>query len=102
MESGNSYVIRGWLTTDPLEKAFWKLLQGSSGAYFITAEPVIEKVRIDCAKLALRKNLDIDSCQHCDRELKQGKCKIIDNLFDLDKNLSKETISSLVYIAGYV
>ena len=78
------------------------MLQGSSGAYFITAEPVIEKVRIGCAKLALRKNLDIDSCQHCDRELKQGKCKIIDNLFDLDKNLSKETISSLVYIAGYV
>ena len=78
------------------------MLQGSSGAYFITAEPVIEKIRIDRAKLALIKNLDIGSYQNLDSELKQGESKIVDNLLDLDKKLSKETISSLVYIAGYV
>lgn len=37
LNAGNSYVIFGWFTTDPLEKYFGKLQQGSGGAYFITA-----------------------------------------------------------------
>ena len=37
-----------------------------------------------------------------DRELREDECEIVDNLIDLEKNLSKEKISSLLYIAGYV
>ena len=85
LECSNSYVLLGWFTTDPREKAFWKLLQGSSGSYFITQQSVMEKVRTVHAKFALKKNLDIDEkdglfCQHCNRELKEYECEIVDNL----------------------
>ena len=44
LECGNSYVILGWFTTDPLRKAFGELRQGSGRAYFITAASVIENI----------------------------------------------------------
>ena len=44
LKCGNAYVILGWFTTDPLEKSFSKLRQGSGGTYFITVQSVIEKV----------------------------------------------------------
>ena len=37
-----------------------------------------------------------------DRELREDECEIVDNLIDLEKNLSKEKISSLVYITRYL
>ena len=37
LSGGNEYVILGWFSTDPLEKAFGKLREGSGGTYFITA-----------------------------------------------------------------
>lgn len=45
----------------------------------------MEKVRTDHAKFALKKNLDIDEkdglfYQHCNRELKEDECEIVDNL----------------------
>ena len=49
--AGNDYVIFGWFTTDFLEKYFSKLRQGSGGTYFITAQSVIEKMRIHHGKL---------------------------------------------------
>ena len=108
VEYGNLYVILRRFTGYSLKKAFGKLQQGSGGAYFITTQSEIEKIRIDHAKLALRKNLDINgkdghSCQHCDWELKEDECEAVDNLLDLEKrnNILKET-GSLVYIAGYV
>ena len=107
MECGKSYVIIGLFTTDPLEKAVGKLWQGSGGAYFITAQSVIEKVRKGHANLTLKRNLhnngkDGHSCQHCDHESKEDECEIVDKFIDLEKRLSKETISSLVYIVWYV
>ena len=42
------------------------------------------------------------SALHCDHELKEDGCELVDYLIDLEKNLSKETISSLLSIAGYV
>ena len=38
------YVFLGWFSTDPLEKAFSKLQQGSGGTYFANAKSVIEKI----------------------------------------------------------
>ena len=106
LKCGNAYVILGWFTTDPLEKSFSKLHQGSGGTYFNTAQSVIEKVRIDHAKLDLRLNGEIEGVDEhtycCNRELNEEECQIIDNLSDLESNLSKETLSSLVYVAGYV
>ena len=107
LKCGNDYVILGWFTTNPLEKSFSKLRQGSGGSYFITTQSLIEKVRIDHAKLALRLNVEVEgvdghTCQYCYRELNVEECEIIDNLADLESNLSKETLFSLVYIAGYV
>ena len=46
LSKGNEYVMLGSFSTDPLEKAFGKLRQGSGGTYFITAQAVIEKVNI--------------------------------------------------------
>ena len=46
--------------------------------------------------------MDGHTCQYCNGELNEEECEIIDNLSDLESNLSKETLSSLVYIAGYV
>ena len=55
------YVILGKFTTDPLEKMFGKLRQGSGGTYFINVQQVIEKVKIQRAKLNLYIGIDIDS-----------------------------------------
>ena len=46
--------------------------------------------------------MDGHTCQYCNRELNEEECEIIDNLSDIESNLSKETLSSLVYIVGYV
>ena len=109
LQSGNDYVIFGWFTTDPLEKYFSKLRQGSGGAYFITAQSVIEKVRIHRAKLATRLNIVFDdeadsshSCEICHRELTTEECDVIDNLEELEQSLSDDVIMGIVYIAGYV
>ena len=52
LASGNDYVILGWFSTDFLERAFGKLRQGSGGTYFLSAQSVIEKIRIQRAKLS--------------------------------------------------
>ena len=52
LSCGNEYVILGWFTTDPLEKAFSKLRPGSGGTYFITVQSLIEKVCTQYSKLA--------------------------------------------------
>ena len=56
------YVLLGHFTTDPLERAFGKLRQGSGGAYHITVQQVLEKLRIHHAKkvaVALKSDPDI-------------------------------------------
>ena len=44
----------GEFSTNPLEKAFSKLRQGSGGAYFISTQQALEKIRIEHAKLLLQ------------------------------------------------
>ena len=62
-EKGFKYVCLGQLTTDPLEKAFGKLRQGSGGTYFVNAQQVTEKLRIDRAKLQLTLNIDVGTAE---------------------------------------
>ena len=45
-EKSFDYVLLGKFTTDPLEKMFGKLRQGSGGTYFINVQQVLEIVRI--------------------------------------------------------
>ena len=74
----------------PIEKAFSKLRQGSGGTYFITVRSVIEKVRVDHAKLALRllilpiEGSDGHVCEMCKRAVNEQECEILDNLSDLE------------------
>ncbi|GFO12733.1 transposable element p transposase [Plakobranchus ocellatus] len=42
----NQFVLLGKFTTDPLEKAFGKLRQGSGGTYFINVQQILEKVNM--------------------------------------------------------
>ena len=48
------FVMLGEFSTDPLEKAFSRLRQGSGGAYFITVQQVLQKTNIEHGKLLLR------------------------------------------------
>ena len=52
--NNHEYVALGNFTTDPLEKQFGKLRQGSGGTYFITVQQVLEKVSIYKSKLLLQ------------------------------------------------
>ena len=102
----------GWFSTDSLEKAFGKLRQGSGGTYFITALAVIEKGNIHHAKLFLQLgvNLSQDSsaqdddyqCDMCSRLLNDKECEVFENLHALEASVKGETLSSIIYIAGYV
>ena len=60
LSCGNDYVIFEWFLTNPLEKCFSKLRQGSRGMYFITSLYVIEKLHIQGAKLSLQLKMEID------------------------------------------
>ena len=46
LSSSHQYVLLGYFTSDPLEKEFGKLRQGSGGTYFINIQQVLEKVSI--------------------------------------------------------
>ena len=105
--SGSEYVLLGWFTTDPLEKYFSKLRQGSGGTYFITVQCILEKTRILQAKLCMQLGIPIDgdpghSCATCDRSLDELEAETMDNLIELEESIPRETMLSLVYIAGYI
>ena len=107
LASGSDYVLLGWFTTDPLEKYFSKLRQGSGGTYFITVQTILEKTRILQAKLCLQLGIDIDgedghSCSTCNRELDEMEAELLDHLVELEESVPREVMLSLVYIAGYV
>ena len=57
----HNYVLLGTFSTDPLEKEFGKLHQGSGGTYFITVQQIIEKVNISKSSLLLSANVNVDS-----------------------------------------
>ena len=107
LSNGARYVILGWFTTDPIEKCFGKLRQGSGGTYFINVKSVVDKINIQYAKLSLKLNLEIEgtdshNCSYCSRSLNENEVEIVENLFDLECHLSKDTCMAMVYIAGYV
>ena len=110
LESGNEYVMLGWFSTDPLERAFGKLLQDSRLTYFLNAQSVIEKIRIQRAKLStqLKLNISNDSagdeheCELCKRLLTDEECEIFDNLQALEKSVGSDVVAAILYIAGYL
>ena len=51
-----NYLMLGNFTSDPIEKEFGKLRQGSGGAYFITAHGIFEKIGIKSTQLYLNYN----------------------------------------------
>ena len=109
-EEGYKYVCLGEFSTDPLEKAFSKLRQGSGGSYFINAQQVSEKIRIQKAKLQISLNSELaDSsnpsshqCDKCEYSLSHAESDLFDQLPSLESSLSAEAQSNIVHIAGYV
>ena len=102
-------MLNNKFTTDPLEKSFGKLRQGSGGTYFITVHQVIEKTNIQKASLLLSLNgteelnaIDGHECSSCDFMLDEEGAEIFDNLEKLEKSISLATKMALVYIADYV
>ena len=111
LDTTHQYVLLGNFTTDPLEKLFGKLRQGSGGTYFISVQQVLEKVTIYRTKLLLKfekssdelANLGSDhSCPKCKFLPSEGICNVIDNLPALCDSLTVDIKMSLVYIAGYI
>ena len=109
LASTHRYVALGKFTTDPLEKAFGKLRQGSGGTYFISVQQVLEKLNIQKAKLLLTltemEDLPNDvghKCELCGFGANEEVCEIVDNLTTLEESLTIDTKQSLVHIAGYV
>ncbi|XP_065660880.1 uncharacterized protein LOC136084588 [Hydra vulgaris] len=111
LSASHEYVLLGTFTTDPLEKQFGKLRQGSGGTYFITVQQILEKVGIIKTKLLLQLDkygVDLDfttsghSCERCGFYLNEEKCLIFDNLPELENILSINVKITLIYIAGFV
>lgn len=109
LQTTHQYVLLGEFTTDHLEKQFGKLRQGSGGAYFITAQQVIEKVGIYKTKLLLKLDTDIlkdvnsiHNCDKCAYILGDRECAIFETLDQLEDYLPQDVKMTLVYIAGYV
>ncbi|XP_065672307.1 uncharacterized protein LOC136090125 [Hydra vulgaris] len=101
------YVLLGWFSTDPLEKAFSKLRQGSGCTYFINAKSVIEKIIIQHTKLILQLDIPVDgiddhTCDICFRDISTDEKELLDNIHDLESSVNKSTLVDIVYIAGYV
>ena len=102
------YVMFGDYTTDELEGEFIDFRQGFGGADFITVQNIVEKVRIEHAKLLLQFGVEIPDiaaghkCYVCDRELNEKESEVYDSLEALEGSLESSVVQSLCYIAGYV
>ena len=113
LSTTHQYVLFGKFSTDPLEKQFSKLRQGSGGTYFINVQQIVEKSNINRAKLLLilktdKAVMDAEepghSCSDCGFVIESNEkaCETVDNLEELEASLPVETKSVLIYIAGYV
>ena len=85
-------------STDPLEKEFSKLHQGSGGTYFINVQYYIEKLHFKQIFLLLNQNVNIDAfdvklshqCTSCDYKPYEEGSEIFDNLENLEPLLPDE------------
>ena len=110
LSNTHDYVLLGQFTTEPLEKMFGKLRQGSGGTYFISVKQVLEKLSIQKTKLLLKLDVDVGlinvesghSCESCNYLMDDDAINIFDNLPELEKSLSVDVKSTLVYISGYI
>ena len=107
----HEYVCLGHFTSDPIEKMFSKLRQGSGGTYFISVQRILQKVTMRKTKLCLDLGVDIEgmkgacgnSCEKCGYLMNADETfNVFHNLSSLEDNLAKEVKMALVYIAGYV
>ena len=53
LTTSHKYVCLGHFTSDPIEKAFGKLQQGSGGTFFINVQQILQKVNIKKTKSLL-------------------------------------------------
>ena len=91
------YVILGSFSTDPLEKEFSEVRQGSGGIYFISVKQILEKLNISKAKLLLKLNSEtvndlyqIESGHYCDKcsfKLTEQMCDIMDFLPEMQSSI---------------
>ena len=113
LKFNHDFFALGNFTTDPLEKQFSKLRQGSGGAYFISVQQALEKNEINESKVFLKLNLQLlndvaqtlpsgHSCAKCSFLLPDNLCDLVTNLPALENSLCEETKMVLVYVAGYV
>ena len=113
LKFNHDFVALGNFTTDPLEKQFSKLKQGSGGAYFISVQQALEKNEINKTKVYLKLNPQLlndvaqtlpsgHSCAKCSFLLPDNLCDLVTNLPALENSLCEETKMVLVYVAGYV
>ena len=113
LKFNHDFVALGNFTTDPLEKQFSKLRQGSGGAYFISVQQALEKNEINKTKVFLKLNPQLlndvaqtlpsgHSCAKCSFLLPDNLCDLVTNLPALENSLCEETKMVLVYVAGYV
>ena len=104
LSRSHQYALIGHFTTDPLEKEFSKLRQGSGGTYFLSFQQIVEKLDISKTKQLLklkedvRNNLKLDvghRCSKCCFSLDEVTFEIFDSLPVLKKLLLKKQICLL-------
>ena len=110
LATSKKYVLLGQFSTDPLEKEFGKLRQGSGGTYFINVQQCIEKLHIKQTSLLLNQNVNTDEFgvnlghqyTSSDYQLCGESLEIFDHLENLEPSLSSEIKMALVCIVGYI
>ena len=73
--------------------------QGSGGTYFLSAQSVIEKIRLQQAKLSSVSNEH--ECELCKCLLTDEECEVFDNLEALEESVESDVVAAILYIAGY-
>ena len=109
--SQQKYVLLGQFTSHVIEKKFLKLRQGSGGAYFLTVQQIVEKVRIKQALFLLKSKTDIDTesivsghqCSACAYKLSEEDSEILmvwlswKNLFQMMQRCLWSTLPGMLH-----
>ena len=110
VEESYEYVGFAEFSTERLEKAFGKLRQGSGGAFFVTAQQAIEKLRINQVSLQITSGsefeISVETTMHrssyCDYvlEVELSSCSDNNYLPDFESSVDDAAKTNL-HIAGY-